>query len=147
MTDDRTRLAKLLEMTASPHDAEALTALRMATKLVRELGLTWDQALTPPQKGTQAPPVPDARHALQQARLQGFQEGYLQGLADGQRAPRMRPASWRGTASEMLALGELTSWETKFLLSFVHSRLYAPTERQRAVFERLATKIGMELPG
>jgi len=37
------RLIKLLRMTTSPNDGEALTALRMATKLLDEAGWTWER--------------------------------------------------------------------------------------------------------
>lgn len=38
---DPSRLAKLCEMMASPHDGEALTAARKANELIRGAGLTW----------------------------------------------------------------------------------------------------------
>jgi hypothetical protein len=41
---------------------------------------------------------------------------------------------------------DLTDWETKFLLSFVHHKSAAPTPRQRTVFDRIARKLGMQLP-
>jgi hypothetical protein len=37
----RTRLLKLLALTASPHDGEALAASRMANKLLKRTGASW----------------------------------------------------------------------------------------------------------
>jgi hypothetical protein len=42
---DRTRLARLLAMTSSIHDGEALTAVRMANRAIAAAGLTWEQVL------------------------------------------------------------------------------------------------------
>ena len=42
---DLDRLAKLLGMVGSVHDGEALTAARMADKLVRDAGMTWSQVV------------------------------------------------------------------------------------------------------
>lgn len=39
------RLIKLLRMTTSPNDGEALTAMRMATRLLDEAGWTWDMLI------------------------------------------------------------------------------------------------------
>lgn len=40
------RLAKLLRMTASPNDGEALTAIRMANALLTSAGWDWDKLLS-----------------------------------------------------------------------------------------------------
>jgi hypothetical protein len=52
MTDDpngldRDRLAKLLELASSPNDNEALTAVRLAHRMIRNLGASWDDVLQP----------------------------------------------------------------------------------------------------
>jgi len=44
----RATLAKILGRMGSDQDGEALSAARMATKLVREAGLTWDHLLAGP---------------------------------------------------------------------------------------------------
>lgn len=46
---DRAKLAKLLALTASDHDPEALSAMRMANAMVKAADTTWDQLLAPPQ--------------------------------------------------------------------------------------------------
>lgn len=43
---DRTRLAKLLALTGSDNDAEALAAIRKANEMVRGQNLTWAEVVT-----------------------------------------------------------------------------------------------------
>lgn len=45
MSIDRARLAKLLAMTTSDNDGEALNAVRMANAMIRSADKTWDQVL------------------------------------------------------------------------------------------------------
>jgi len=45
---DRDKLAKLLAMTTSDNDGEALNAVRMANKMVRDAGITWQDVLREP---------------------------------------------------------------------------------------------------
>lgn len=45
---DRAKLAKLLALTVSDNDGEAINAMRLANKLVKQAGLDWEQALAPP---------------------------------------------------------------------------------------------------
>ncbi len=45
---DKDRLAKLLSMTSSDHDAEALAAIRKANDLLRLNGKSWSDVLSPP---------------------------------------------------------------------------------------------------
>ena len=44
-TFNRATLAKVLEVLASDHDGEALTAARLASAMVRDAGLVWDEVL------------------------------------------------------------------------------------------------------
>ncbi len=53
MEVDRTLLAKLLSMTDSPHDAEALAAIRKANQLLRIQATTWSDVLQ--TSGPEAP--------------------------------------------------------------------------------------------
>jgi hypothetical protein len=48
---DLDRLAKLLGMIGSNADGEALTAARMADKLVRDAGMTWFDVICPSASG------------------------------------------------------------------------------------------------
>lgn len=45
---NRKLLAKIMEMTASDKDGEALNAARMATSMVKDAGMTWEQLLAEP---------------------------------------------------------------------------------------------------
>lgn len=44
-TFNRATLAKVLEVLASDHDGEALTAARLASAIVRDAGLAWDEVI------------------------------------------------------------------------------------------------------
>ncbi len=49
---DKERLAKLLSMTGSDHDAEALAAVRKANEFLRLHGKSWQDVLTPAPEPT-----------------------------------------------------------------------------------------------
>ena len=55
---DRERLAKLLSMTSSGHDGEALTAIRQANRMLREHGKNWAEVLGTVRARTEAAPKP-----------------------------------------------------------------------------------------
>lgn len=71
------KLIKLLNMTTSPNQGEALSAAAMANALVAKLGTTWDELLTgkvtliadpftsipEPPKSTSTPPPPTGRYS------------------------------------------------------------------------------------
>jgi hypothetical protein len=46
MSVDRNRLAQVLGMLGSAHDGEALNAARLASKMIRDAGLTWFDVLS-----------------------------------------------------------------------------------------------------
>ena len=54
-TFNRTTLVKVLEILDSSHAGEALAAAKLASTMVREAGLTWDDILTPEIQGRVAP--------------------------------------------------------------------------------------------
>lgn len=137
----RTRLTKLLGMTGSAHDAEAITALRLAQRLMREEKVTWEDTL-------HGNGLLTYKEGWLEGRTAGFEEGYAKGYREGQNAPRARPASWQAIVREMLEEhpDALTQWEREFLESFQSRRWHTPTERQRAVLERIADKLDLELP-
>lgn len=59
-TFNRATLAKVLEVLASDHDGEALTAAKLASAMVRDAGLAWDEVIAKeiqPRLSTQ-PPTP-----------------------------------------------------------------------------------------
>ena len=49
---DRARLAKLLALSASPNDNEALACIRAANKMVQAAGKSWDEVLVQITPGT-----------------------------------------------------------------------------------------------
>jgi hypothetical protein len=46
---DHNRLAKVLGLTGSAHDGEALAAVRKANALIVAAGMTWDEIVRPPE--------------------------------------------------------------------------------------------------
>lgn len=71
------RLIKCLKMTTSDQDGEALAAIRMASKIMKEMNLTWDSLIKPVPKPT-PPPAPPATQAYNQA--SGFASAGLGGV-------------------------------------------------------------------
>src|SRR5216683_3347611 len=66
---DRERLVKLLNMTESQHDAEALTAIRRSNDLLRRSMTSWAELLTLPDQAeiaVQPPSQPEPRSAPRQ---------------------------------------------------------------------------------
>ncbi|SRR5216683_436322 len=62
---DRERLIKLLNLTESEHDAEALSAIRRSNVLLRRHRTTWAELLAPSQERVQTP-QPEPMQARQQ---------------------------------------------------------------------------------
>jgi hypothetical protein len=58
MSENRERLAKLLELTRSNSDGEALTAMRMANAMLKAANKSWSDILLP-QKQPTPPPRPE----------------------------------------------------------------------------------------
>lgn len=57
---DRERLVKLLGMTGSAHDGEALNAIRLANTELQKAGATWETLLAHPEAGRREPDGPRA---------------------------------------------------------------------------------------
>jgi hypothetical protein len=53
---DPARLAKVLARLGSDHDGERAAAGLLASRMVREAGLTWDQLLAPVTRGDKVAP-------------------------------------------------------------------------------------------
>ena len=62
-TFNRTALVKVLEILDSSHAGEALAAAKLASTMVREAGLTWDEVLAPAIQGRGAALPAVATHA------------------------------------------------------------------------------------
>jgi hypothetical protein len=123
----RTRLIKLLGMLGSEHDGECLNAARSAQRLVKEAGETWEQVL---MAATGVDPQEVANAA--------FKAGYADGRA-------YRPPTWRALAEDLLD-EDINDWETEFCEGFIARGWASPSEKQRAVFERMADKFGLNTP-
>ena len=131
--DDRTRLIKLLGMTGSAHDAEALTALRFAGKILVEHKATWAEVFSTPGSD----------------RYQdGYSDGYRRGLAEGAARGRPKPLTWRALAKELLESYEddLTPWELQFVTGFLSRGYPSPTPKQGAIFQRICERVDIEMP-
>jgi hypothetical protein len=68
MTLDRDQLVKLLNLTSSKYDAEALNAIRHADALLRKHRATWADLLALPQESAKTPQPESAQAQQQQPR-------------------------------------------------------------------------------
>jgi hypothetical protein len=96
MTLNRDQLIKLLNLTRSEYDAEALNAIRHADALLRKHGASWADLLALPQEPTKAPqpePTPG-----QQQQPRPSPEGSAKFKTELIREPKVRHALlWRLT--------------------------------------------------
>jgi hypothetical protein len=133
---DKKRLAQILGMLGSAHDGEIINAARVATRLIREADVTWEQLLSG---------VGHSDEFVQRV----ASESYQAGLADGRAAaaPKPKRKTFSGYASLLLKEhpDALTDWETAFCLSWTQKRC-EPSDKQLAVFVRLAEKTGQPIP-
>ena len=126
-------------------------AARRAHKLVTDRKLTWPQLLNSPVLNIQA--------TIAQARAEGREQGYRDGFAAGclrgrvqareEAAEEAAEDEWPAFAQFLLdKYGDrLSKWETDFLESWADKGpLSEPSEKQYAVFARLARKFGEKLP-
>src|SRR5512135_1224870 len=113
LADVADRLSKLLGMLGSVHDGEALTAARLADRLVRDqLRLSWGEVLLPQVQGASGPDPP-----------RRWRE----------------PVTWQEAARLAGQWPEaLTAWERGFLVSVIRSP--RPSAKQLAILDRLVRK-------
>lgn len=95
----RVKLARILAMTSSPFDAEALTAARKANAFLRSYGKTWIDALC-----GHAPAPIDAGRSPRATRKASSRE---------------RPAHWNQAAVDVLRCGLASPWEIAFCESLL----------------------------
>ena len=138
---DMERLIKILGMTGSTHDGEALSALRMAQKLMAANGKTWKDLMGQPQARAEqrqqgwddimrAHNAHRARQSAEQA-----QNAY--------REPNNDDIACKHECLRMLdeCPDLLTGWETEFLESFKdRPDHWAMSDKQRAVFHKLRAR-------
>ncbi len=134
MSVDIGRLTKILGMTGSVHDGEAIAALRMAQRIMGEAKITWEELLQPKAGGNH-------QHQQQHSRPQG--EKPRQG-------PHARPGHQETRGELLRRLGSfilktypqiLSEWERGFLTDWEEKPPYQKmSEKQKAVFERIVLK-------
>ena len=95
---ERRRLVNILGMLGSDHDGERAAAAALASRLVRDKGLTWDALIPADGAGTRQVP----------------------GGAQGERAAR--PQGGDNLTTCLRWLGELTAWETGFVTDLRQKR-------------------------
>ena len=116
---DRTRLARLLGMTGSQHDGEALNAARLAHRLIRERKTTWEQVIS------NAPEHQQSHH-------QQYQQ---------QQYRREAPRAWRDCVRECQGYRDfLSDWEIQFLANVAKWR-GALTPKQRSKLHDICTRL------
>jgi hypothetical protein len=149
LTEDQLRrLARLLGMMGSHHDGEILNAAKAAQKfLVASLGSTaWEEVLLHNNGARWTDD--DVRAAIDAAYKQGYaareadaKDEAIKALADADTCPAF--------AALCLAKHKhlLTAWEIEFCESWAtKSEHLMPTDKQIAVFQRLARKVKLTPP-
>ena len=148
---DMEKLIKILGMTGSAHDGEALAALRMAQKLMAANGKTWKDLIGAPR--AQQPGWDPFAHASENAARAAAREAERARAREEMRraAEELNKRSKPPDDDFNLKLNclhildkrpdILTEWETEFLESFRDRPDYwSITEKQRAVFERILAR-------
>jgi PAS domain-containing protein len=140
---DRGRLVKLLGLTGSQHDAEALAALRKAQMMMRAGRVDWTALISEPLRQLEI-----AAAAAQQL------------LAENERLRVVTAASppgsdWRpvdGVCRHSVdqCIDEcrrqrhrLTDWENRFIRTLAEFR-YEPSAKQLGCLERICRKLGVD---
>lgn len=120
--DIRLRLTRLLGMLGSDHDGEVVNAARIADRLVRENGLTWDDVIAPVVCSPALVPQPDDmsiviirhnwRHAAEWCLQHGGtvlrprDRGFLRTVAGYRHRPSDAQLVWlKGLVNRTLAAG------------------------------------------
>lgn len=110
-SQDRMRLVHLLGMLGSDHDGERANAGRLADRMVRTAGLTWDQIIA------------------------------IEPAARADRPKRGAPGTWMEAAEEILRAALITEWERDFCENILAQRFGEPlTPKQDAVVVRIWNK-------
>ena len=144
--DERRRLVRILGMMGSYHDGAVLNAARGAQKLLGSR--TWEEVLC---NGT----VPGARWSdedLAASINAAYKEGYAAAEEDAKtEAIKEFADSDSCPAFAKMCLTNyrhlLTDWEIDFCEDWsIKSRYEVPTDKQIAVFQRLARKVNLTLP-
>jgi hypothetical protein len=138
MNVDCGQLSRILGMIGSAHDGEVVNAGRLATRVLKEAGLTWPQLLTPAEVAVSA-----ARHLLAENDQLRDELARLKSAGLQPRPPRpFEEARTPPECVENLLLWpeHLTTWEEKFLESLLKQRR-SFTPRQFEVLASIAEKV------
>jgi hypothetical protein len=148
---DMEKLIKILGMTGSAHDGEALSALRMAQRLMAANGKTWKDLIGAPR--AQQPGWDPFAHARENAAREAVREAERARAREEARRATEEASRRSKPPDDDLALkldclfilderpDLLTEWENEFLESFRHRPdHWSITEKQRAVFERILAR-------
>jgi hypothetical protein len=146
--EQRRRLVRILGMMGSHHDGEILNAARAAQRLLGSLGLTtWEEVLLQ-NNGAARWSDDDLAASINAA----YKKGYAAAQADAKTEAIKEfadtdscPAFARMCLANYKHL--LSDWEIGFCESWsVKSRYDEPTNKQIAIFQRLARKVNLTLP-
>jgi len=109
---DQIRLAKLLAMTTSNHDGEALAAARKANAMVQKLGMSWENIICP-EAGQDNVVQPVSHHAEAQHLYQAgkgiidaFERNFLRGIMGFKTLSGKQQATLDGIKAKVLAGGD-----------------------------------------
>jgi hypothetical protein len=144
--DQQRRLIRILNMLGSAHDGEVLNAARQAQKFLGSLGMTtWEEVVL--HNGARW--TDDDVSAVKSA---AFKDGYaahetdakaeaLEAFADADSCPAFAQLCLRNYRDR------LNDWEIDFCRSWsVKPEYIIPSDKQRAVFQRLARKVHLTPP-
>lgn len=161
---DKIRLIQLLGMLGSTYEGERLNAATLAHKILTHHKLSWDELLNcasaTPGYVNRAAGGPKqweegfeagldrgaelARAAISAEYTRGFSDGVKSAKELGIKAER----HWRAWAKDRINNDAdfLTDWEINFFGDFSVGRYAVPSAKQRAIFERVAGRLSLELP-
>lgn len=151
--EDVTRLIQLLGMMGSDHDGEVLNAARLAQRVLTDHKLQWGDVIG---LNGSAPSAPGGANRAEGGGggkedveiAEKIRTAYNMGFRDGvNHRAQQRAEDWRTIAQDILDEGDITAWEETFFMSFASGVRRVPTEKQQSIFERVAHRLGIELPG
>lgn len=136
------QLLQLLGMSASPHDGEALNAVRLANQLAARHGFSLIEAL-------ETAPAPIDLQRITQLEQDAHQRGYEAGFEDGSAAATEGPpATWPVFCARCLRdhANILRERDLEFLRGFISRGWAMPTERQLPWLKHIAARCGVPAP-
>jgi hypothetical protein len=151
MAIDLTKLARILGMSGSAHDGEALNAVRMADRLIRDNKMTWEDLLAPSHQLEVATEA--CRQLIADLEELRAENARLRANGVGAIAPEWSnvgggKTDHRVTAHWVIQLGDTGRvWLSDFERDFLDTALRwrgSLTPRQRPVFDRIVAKVAKQ---